>query len=432
VLLGDVLVLNMRKILLLILVSPLLMGTTYRVAVDGSGDNTTIATANARAIYGDTVSLNRGDSWAEKLTCKSGVTYNNYGTGNLPIIVGGNDRIIFISSVNNVTVDGIKITDAGIQRKLLSLLVYNATDIIIRNCIADLNNNYVGWNFAANAVNTTAHDILIENNTILGGYEIGIQPYSDYSKTATYDITIRNNTVGNTSISAEYGAGHGINIGFNCSNVTVEKNYVFNSSNMGIVIDAGNSDVKVENNICYNNVRNIGAQYGATMMTNNISFYHNTLIYGPNTTTAGFYLYGSATLNNYTLKNNIVIGNNDSVGFIRDLCAANTITNFTSDYNCFYSVTGNATLFRFNNTNYTTLALWQATGRDTHSTNANPLLTSDYKLKFGSPAIGAGIDVGVKDDYRGLPRRADKTDIGCFLYGTIIRGNTPVRNVTFN
>lgn len=46
-------------------------------------------------------------------------------------------------------------------------------------------------------------------------------------------------------------------------------------------------------------------------------------------------------------------------------------------------------------------------GKEAHSMFSDPLLTSQYKLKLGSPAIDAGIDVG-------YPYQGTSPDMGAF------------------
>lgn len=73
-----------------------LFAANYYVANVGSDSNSgdignpfaTIAKANSVAISGDIVYLKRGDTWHEKVYPVSGVTYDAYGTGALPIITG--------------------------------------------------------------------------------------------------------------------------------------------------------------------------------------------------------------------------------------------------------------------------------------------------------------------------------------------------------
>lgn len=63
--------------------------------------------------------------------------------------------------------------------------------------------------------------------------------------------------------------------------------------------------------------------------------------------------------------------------------------------NDFYHPSGNP--FFYNGKPYASLAAWiVATGGDTHSSAANPLLhgSTDFRLNIGSPAIGAGVNLG--------------------------------------
>ncbi len=88
-----------------------------------------------------------------------------------------------------------------------------------------------------------------------------------------------------------------------------------------------------------------------------------------------------------------------------------TVSAFTISNNVLYAaVTGSATGFtgRFNATNYSTLALWQAaTGLESSSLESNPLLNSATIMIPGlsSPVIGAGVHgTGITVDYAGTVR----------------------------
>lgn len=124
-------------------------------------------------------------------------------------------------------------------------------------------------------------------------------------------------------------------------------------------------------------------------------FYNNTLI-GPSTCTKGSsygFVFGAST--EAILKNNIIVsmarnyGDPGPYGNVATEIAA-------SDHNVFYNCTGGGNCWSFGQGNWSTLAAWSAArGKDTNSSAANPLLTGNYTLGTGSPAIGLGNDMDV-------------------------------------
>lgn len=94
---------------------------------------------------------------------------------------------------------------------------------------------------------------------------------------------------------------------------------------------------------------------------------------------------------------------------------------FNSDNNLFYN--GPATgAFRYGGSNYNTLASYaSAKSKDQHSIAANPLFvsTSDFNLSSSSPAIDAGTNVGLTQDFAGtsVPRGL-APDIGGYEYNS--------------
>jgi hypothetical protein len=418
-------------VLFLLLVSPA-YGATYYVAASG-GDYSTVAQVNAASFAsGDIVSFNKGEQFDGNLSCKIGVTYNSYGIGTNPILNGisSNVSIINIVNVNNIVIDGIDIKDNGyVHTGYCSIYIYNSNNIVIKNCTLNLNAHYKGINIAANnSMEESAHDIIIKDNVVDGGYEIGMQCYSSLASGLVYNITISHNIVSNVTPSVLYGAGHGINIGWYSSNVVVERNYLYHNIRYGIVVDSGVSNVVIKNNICYDNVYNIGSENDSLHGGNdNIKFYNNTLIYGATTISAGFRFADGYEGNNYEIKNNIIIGNSDTVSFIDD--SSNTLVNLVSDYNCFYNSTGNFPKFTYNGTTYVGLTDWQGAGFDAHSNTTNPTLTGFIPK---SSCINTGITLlSVLDDYNGSLRPVSSGyDIGAVETGASFIRNATLQTVS--
>jgi hypothetical protein len=120
----------------------------------------------------------------------------------------------------------------------------------------------------------------------------------------------------------------------------------------------------------------------------------------------------------WDVKNNISFGHPVEI-LISAFAVSNGIS-FTSDYNLFYdSLGGNA--FDYAGTFYNFSGFKTASGEDEHSINSNPLVTSastnDFTLLASSPAINAGIDVGLTEDYAGTSIPQDGAfDIGAYEF----------------
>jgi hypothetical protein len=122
-------------------------------------------------------------------------------------------------------------------------------------------------------------------------------------------------------------------------------------------------------------------------------FYNNTLI-APSTCSKGSsygFVFGAST--EAVLKNNIL--NNFKNNYGDPGPYGNVATEVaSSDHNVFYNCTGGSNCFSFGQGNWSTLAAWSAARHvDTNSSAANPLLTGNYTLGTGSPAIGLGDDM---------------------------------------
>ena len=153
----------------------------------------------------------------------------------------------------------------------------------------------------------------------------------------------------------------------------------------GIYLDAGSSEIVVENNVVYN-TRDGGLHlhchshpYG-DLIRNNVFAYSDEgqLMRNANHEPDG---------NHAHLERNIVYNAN-----ARMLWGSNwkPDSKFTSDRNCFWSETGEPQL------NDRSLSEWQKTGRDAGSIVADPGVVApsnrDFRLKPGSPALALGFE----------------------------------------
>lgn len=181
---------------------------TYHVAVDGSGDFTTVAQVNAATfVAGDVVLFKCGDTWAETLvlTNRSGLTFSNYGVGKLPTFDGAATRansIYCAQDASNLVVDGLKAinaTEDGI--KIVGTVGNPTTNIILSRCLSS-SNAYIGIN------STGGSDITLKNNVTQYNNRQGLY-IQDNNVCEIYHNTIMENNLSNTnSGNAHIGTGN--------------------------------------------------------------------------------------------------------------------------------------------------------------------------------------------------------------------------------
>jgi len=210
----------------------------------------------------------------------------------------------------------------------------------------------------------------------------------------------------NDTVCYNYVTGTGIYGGIRCSidydlsgvqifeNVIVDSAAPFSSGSAGITItddtrqlqgyptgdgSANRSNFTICNNVFYNTYYGIIAERGgfSGAVENNIGWNDGgvTPYYRLNLTSTP--ISGQTTVIDHNIWSNP-----SGLPFVR-----------------YYNGTGTAT--------YATLAAWQATGFDAHSSVSDPLWANaagnDFHLQVGSPAIDTGVDVGLTTDYYGDP-----------------------------
>jgi parallel beta-helix repeat protein len=420
------------NLFLLFLIVPFLCGATYYVATDGSGNFTTIAQVNSASFSkGDNVLFKRGDVFSGILNITwDGVIIDAYGYGNTPIlrrinsVIGvGNYSVSNISieqnvwgnAVNiiggiNIVFDNLTVEDLGYGGSAAVMnMEGNSTFGWVENITIKNSEFMNGLNTTGLSVDEMCRNISVVNCSAHGNGDNNFQVFNGYAERnilfAPHNITFIN-CIG-------YGAkNHGLELGWDANNCTVRNSYFYENGLLGLIfVDANNNTA--ENNLFINNTRNIGF-FGEGLPTNGNKVFHNTIIAGGNTIIANLRAvsFVSDSVDN-EVKNNIFIsnGNISEVDFFG-------ISGIVLDNNLYFDSTGNYN-FTYNNTTYTSLSAYQsATGQDLHSIVSDPLL-SGYLLSPTSPAIDAGVDVGVTEDYRGIKRpQGAGFDIGCVEFTT--------------
>jgi len=162
---------------------------------------------------------------------------------------------------------------------------------------------------------------------------------------------------------------------------------------------------------------------GVTQNTSGVDFrsalgvFHNNVLNGncaSNSKLGSRHVYPEG-VSNISIKNNIVMNDGSSKDMDFDHIGESVID---SDYNLVYNE-NRAVNIQVGNIDYSWSDYKSITGRDVHSINNDPMFADsgggNYTVRAGSPAINAGVDVGLAADFGGniifgLP------SIGAFQY----------------
>jgi len=295
-----------------------------------------------------------------------------------------------------ITVDSLEIKNT--QRQ--GIFVQNVQPWIIQNCKIH-HNGPVNGAYADSILIDTTSGCSILNNTI---YEAGSHGVFVLDSD---DVTVDGNTINDCHHS--FIDVHGIDAG--CDGVIVRNNYCYYTSASGIIAHgiyaegaSGKTitDLLIAYNIVSDNSSagaNNGIQLDAYVASAEI--YNNTVY-----NSANFCFYVNCGTGTATIKNNIAknIGGNDH-RILRIVDKTNkTLTN-----NCWNHQSGIA--FVIGSNSYTSLTAYQAgESLDSDSISSDPLfvngsgtysLDTDFQIQNLSPAIGAGVNVGLAQDYWG-------------------------------
>jgi hypothetical protein len=278
---------------------------------------------------------------------------------------------------------------------------------------------YCGWRTGQSTGFCSGEYLYIESGSITGN----TFAYCGLAGTASgeHGLYLTPNPAGsniNVSGNTAYGCTKGAGLKGCGGPCKIFQNNVYGNQ-YGIMLSgplAGTASIYVYDNLVHSNV-DIGiVEWVDTNLVMSLYVYNNT-VYNNNTDASGAgQIHVDDNLAAVTIENNIIY--NSSGGYAINFQAAQTGT-VAIDYNLEYSPSA----FQWNATPQT-LAQWKALGFDTHGVNANPLfangsgsysLASDFKLLPGSPAIRAGVNVGIKTDYAGNPVPS-VPDIGAYEY----------------
>jgi len=282
----------------------------------------------------------------------------------------------------NIVVDGVE-TDHNLRQGINTWGVRKAT---FKNFYSH-DNSASGIQIENYSYNITIEDFICENNcaNVMWTFETGVWIDDTDSCTVRRGI-MRGNSTG-------FRVGHSKNVlAYNLliynNNRTLQGTTVNNSSGVDFYSDPSDgvnnlytSHVELYNSVIFNNANSYSQRASVNIRD----------------------------LGTYILKNNIISSSQSTLDIFR--VGSHTLI---SDNNLIYNKKD------VNILNLTSLVNWSgyktATGQDAHSINADPLfINADFKLQSISPAINAGVNVGLISDYAGNPM-TNLPDIGAYKY----------------
>ena len=338
---------------------------------------------------------------------------------NLDIRYAGLEGIRCYGSTNS-RISGNTIIDSCYfygNRESGVLLDAGYSDNIIQNSTAIRNGNgFYAASYTAYGSNNnlftrllTEYNIHHVNDLVTDGHGIGI-----YNSDSTIvEHCTSNGNFGNIMFAGNYG-NNGIIIRYN-----LVENSQGGNTGIGCGSESNRNIYIYYNLLLYNGIAGLDG-YGMSLMkaggTGHVYVYNNSLI---TNTTSQRLLYIDNTIDSTIyFKNNLLYQpSKDEFHQILYLDSF-TGTKLNFDYNMYYKP--NPEYFYTGNYGNINFAPWQAyINADSHSTLQDPLFTNpsndDYSLRSGSPAINAGTNVGLTQDYFGNPI-IGKPDIGAIQH----------------
>lgn len=432
-------------------------------------ENKTFTNLWASITAGDNIELDGGASGLTYLgpiyPTKSCNIYPSTETGHTGNITIGppasKQAAITIDAVTNVTVTGPMTVEGYNGYGLGTILIVGASSGTVFDLLT-IKNNYAfatarGFYITATGAVTGAE---IKNCTILNPTwdnetltAIGIEVVGDSA-----GWNIHHNTIGGTDSRFSVGIRAGSTSGNNYYNniITYSNNNVAypGGSGKGISVSNGTGNQIYNNAIkyCYEGITNaVGVAGGNYYYYNLIAFttvnsisiysnntvtpeyiYNNTIIHTP-TGTAGHGITHQVNAGRIVVKNNLVYGVAEHGNVVSLGNVATDVVD--TDNNLYYTSGGISLACKDSSTCSTILSDWQASissddrftpGKDMSSVSGDPLFidadNGNYRLRAGSPAINAGVDVGLTTDADGKPI-IGLPDIGAYEYQPTATGS---------
>ena len=410
-----------------------------------------IARAAAATTTGDTVRIR---PWTYRGTVRpasSGTTFLADGDG-VVVDAAGEPAAIKLSSVTEVTIEGIAVTGAavqgiwasGVQRVTLRRLhvhgnggagvqVLSSAGVTVRDSVIAGNGGtgvfegsgstgcaYIGNQITANGVNGQPYNgdgiqlggvgAHVVGNTITGNGDPGPYEHGIYSGPASADFVIEGNVLSDNAGSNIKAAGSngtirynrleggrlGLVFSDNPAPVTAYYNLVFGEYQHAVFLTAGTTPARAR---IWNNTLAVTARAGATGDA------------------AAVFVNAAALLD---LRNNLVSYTNpDNAGSAINVPVASRVAGLRSDDNWFSSMQPHDRHFVWNGSR-ANLSQWRrTTGQDAASVaSAPPALDADAEVVAAHLGRHAGRGLGLTRDYRGTPMAGlANPDIGAYQTG---------------
>lgn len=329
--------------------------------------------------------------------------YNIYRNNNFEYIV---DKGVYLNSYSGSPVTSNIIEDNTFNHiQGYGINLYGKSDIVRNNIISNMGDYYAdvtvahqytaGIDIEPTQTQPTPINTQVYGNVIdeLDGDGSGQSSHGIYIQYQTTGLDIHDNVISNIR------GGDGIKM---AGSGNVYNNIIYNChyAAVGTHSYTDAAVINVYYNIFYNN--GYGIQQNDQIGTLTLAIYNNTFykngISSPSSDNSEIYIRDNLT--SLIVKNNIVYASDGELCFFyREEATSDEL-----DYNlCYREDAGNFNVFEGSSQ---TWVQWQTLGYDTNGDNDDPDLTNpttDFSLQVGSPAINAGVDVGLTSDFYGNP-----------------------------
>ena len=283
------------------------------------------------------------------------------------VYVGGTYPLNIPTIPMNISIDSVYCSNSNTA----NIGTEHSQYVTIKNCHTDMAGS-TGIQIEEYSYDAIVEDNLCQNGSRYYGYETGIWVYNSPNTIVRRNI-IKNNQVGLRLSSATNFAAY--------SNLIAQNTY-------DPPVNPGTSRTG-----------------GVDFNTSSGTFYNNTLVgnSNPASSQGSIFVYPDG-VSNIIIKNNIVMndGSAQDMGFQQP--AGSTIT---SDYNLVYNANRAINIGIINTWwgYFTWSAYKEITSQDAHSIIADPIFVgpADYSLQTASPAVNAGVNVGLTSDFQGNP-----------------------------
>jgi hypothetical protein len=322
---------------------------------------------------------------------------------------------VILQTTDHAILRNLLIYDTGMLHWGAGITVWNANN----NTIAD---NEIRSTLKHGILITAWFDVLTSGNTISGNYIHNTGGSGVVLGNAgASDNIIEHNTIGYTNqLNFD---GSGIHLGGSGTGNVIRFNRIFNggSSSMksaGIMADINPAPTQFYYNLIYgNNNGGIDITGSGHEIYNNTLYHNNESMW--NAGEIDFFPWGTG-VSDCTVKNNIMVASDGKHFFMVNNWGYDSTQGHDIDYNAYMGNTAYPFIWGDQVTSdfdtWKTLSLQDAHSLETSTIGLNnpPI---DFELTSNSPAIDAGIDVGLSYDFAGKPVPQNNfVDMGALEY----------------